>query len=103
VARDFQQDARYERGRLLAKVVNERYRDAYVRDSNIIGSAYGRRITGGQVTDEPAVVVYVVRKVSEGFLPPSRLLPRRAYVGHDWIDVDVVETGTHLPAVVHGS
>jgi hypothetical protein len=90
-------DERYLRGRHLASVLNERYRDVYVRDSNIIGSAYGRRIVGGEVSDVPAIVIYVARKVPAEFLPPSRMLPRRLHVGSDWIDVDVFETGPIYP------
>jgi hypothetical protein len=88
---------RYVRGRHLASVLNERYRDVYTRDPNIVGSAYGRRIVGGEVSDVPSIVIYVARKVPSAFLPPSRMLPRRMYVGSDWIDVDVFETGPIYP------
>ncbi|WP_050778036.1 hypothetical protein [Micromonospora sp. ATCC 39149] len=62
-------------------------------DRNVTGLAYGRRAVAGRRTEEPAVVVYVVRKVPAGFLPQSRLLPRRLAVGGDSVEVDVVETG----------
>lgn len=97
MAKEFQHEEHYHRSRYLASVVNGRFREAFMRDPNILGSAFGRRIVGGDLTDQPAAVVYVARKVSEEYLPPSRLLPRRAYVGHDWIDVDVVETGPIYP------
>lgn len=90
-------EERYLRARHLAGVLNERYRNVYVRDPNIIGSAYGRRIVGGEVSDVPSIVIYVARKVPSEFLPPSRMLPRRLYVGSDWIDVDVFETGPIYP------
>src|SRR5271166_2780969 len=84
---------RYQRGRYLASVLNARYRDVYSRDPNIIGSAYGRRIVGGQLSDVPSIVIYVARKIPAESLPASRLLPRRLYLGREWIDVDVFETG----------
>ncbi|WP_320065244.1 hypothetical protein [Micromonospora sp. RTGN7] len=62
-------------------------------DPNINGLGYGRREVAGRRTEEPAVVVYVARKVPAQFLPGSRLLPRRLSFGSDAVEVDVVETG----------
>ncbi len=62
-------------------------------DPNIVGLAYGRREAHGEKTEQPALVVYVGKKTSRKFLPPSRLLPRKVHVGGDCIEVDVVETG----------
>lgn len=66
-------------------------------DPNIVGAAFGRRVAHGETTDDPALVVYVRKKVSKAFIPPSRLLPRRVYVGNDGVELDVVETGTLYP------
>jgi hypothetical protein len=90
-------EARFVRGRHLAEVVKRSQWSAYRRDPNIIGAAFGRRIVRGEFTDEPALVIYVARKVPAAFLPPTRLLPRRMYVGGDWIEVDVFETGPIYP------
>jgi hypothetical protein len=97
MAKAFESDERYHRARFLASVVNSRYASVYARDPNIIGSAYGRRIVGGEISEDPAVVIYVARKIRAEFVPPSHLLPRRVYVGSEWIEVDVVETGPIYP------
>ncbi|MCG5213604.1 hypothetical protein [Streptosporangium sp. KLBMP 9127] len=86
-------DDRDLRGLSLSRSVRRGALANILDDVNVAGVAYGRRTAGGMRTDEPAVVVYVHRKVSERFLPPSFLLPRRVYVGRDPIEVDVVETG----------
>ena len=67
------------------------------KDPNCLGAAFGQRITHGELTGEPAMVVYVARKIPTQFLPPSRILPRRIYVGRDMIEVDVLETGFIYP------
>ncbi|QGV77052.1 DUF4398 domain-containing protein [Streptomyces ficellus] len=90
-------DERYAKARALSQSVRRTYWPAYQQDPNIIGMAFGQRTTGGSRTDEPAVVIYVARKVSDRYLPPSRHLPQRLYVGGDSIEVDVVETGPVYP------
>lgn len=87
----------FRRGRFLVRTARTRQLVAFGRDPNIIGSGFGQRVAAGQATGEPALVVYVARKVSERFLPPSRLLPRRVYVGREALEVDVVETGPFYP------
>ena len=62
-----------------------------------MGAAFGQRYAHDEQTDEPSMVVYVVKKMPEQFIPPSRLLPRRMYVGGDCVEVDVVETGFLYP------
>jgi hypothetical protein len=86
-------NAQSPKHRYLAGVAKQAHWPMFSRNDNIVGAAFGRRIVGGHRTDEPALVVYVARKVSPRYLPPSLLLPRRIYVGGDWIEVDVVETG----------
>jgi hypothetical protein len=90
-------DDRYQKGRHLARVVRRGTFDGLTRDPNVVATAYGRRIVDDVRTDEPALVVYVMRKVSERFLPTTSLLPRRVYVGRDALAVDVVETGPIYP------
>src|SRR5688572_17406006 len=83
----------YIKARHLSFALKERHWSELSKDSNIVGMAFGRRIAHDEMTDEPAVVIYVARKVSRNFLPTSRILPRRMYIGGDFIEVDVHETG----------
>jgi hypothetical protein len=86
-------DDRYLKGRMLARAARIGPLAGIRNDPNVAGIAYGRRIVGGQRTDEPSVVVYVLNKVPAQFLPTSLLLPRQLYFGRDHVDVDVVQTG----------
>lgn len=90
-------DERYAKARSLSAAVKKTQWERYQRDPNIVGVAFGRRIVGGEFTDDPAVVVYVARKVPTQFLPTTRVLPRRMFVGGDQIELDVVETGPIYP------
>jgi hypothetical protein len=90
-------DERYRIARRIAAGAKQRMWDWLQRDSNITGAAFGRRIVNGTAEDEPALVIYVARKVPPQFLPASRLLPRRVYVGSDSVELDVVETGPFYP------
>jgi hypothetical protein len=90
---------RFPRERALAGVAKERHLGAFLDDRNVMGAGFGRRIAHDQLTDEPALVVYVASKIPLDLLPPSRHLPRRVNVGSDSIAVDVVATGpiyTHV-------
>jgi len=73
--------------------LKQRYRLELGRDRNIVGAAFGRRTADGEITDEPAMVIYVMRKTPRRSIPSTLLLPRRMYVGNDPVEVDVVETG----------
>src|SRR3712207_3053067 len=93
-------DERFQKARALGRAIREGQFLGYgalARDPNVVGTAIGRRIVAGQITDTPAMVVYVMKKVSTPYLPPSRLIPRRIYVGRDYLEVDVVETGPFYP------
>lgn len=83
--------------RYLARVAKKNHIEQFFKQRNIVGMAFGRKIVHDQTTDEPSVVIYVMKKVSKNFLPPSRLLPRKIYIGGDCINVDVVETGPFSP------
>ncbi|MGC4814235.1 hypothetical protein ACLQ29_27210 [Micromonospora sp. DT228] len=83
----------YVKARALARAARQGPLAGLLGDPNVSGLAYGRREVSGRRTDEPALVVYVVRKVPRQFLPTTRLLPRRVYFGSDFVEVDVVETG----------
>jgi len=86
-------DDRYIKGRALARAARRGPLASLYDDPNVAGMAYGRRTVRGTRTDEPAVVVYVLRKTPARFLPTSRMLPRRMYFGGDFVEIDVVETG----------
>ncbi|CAM0948482.1 unnamed protein product [Alopecurus aequalis] len=57
-----------------------------------LGTAIGFRIRKGTLTDTPAILVFVARKVNKKWLRPTQCLPA-ALVGPGgiWCDVDVVE------------
>jgi len=81
----------------LVRALQQRHWPQYRMHNNVVGMAYGRREAHGERTDEPALVVYVMKKVPERFLTPSGTLPRRIFLGGDSIEVDVVETGPLFP------
>lgn len=67
--------------------------EAHRRDTAFTGCAIGFRRRGGLVTDEPAVIAMVTKKLPAGAVSRSRLLPASVGVGgHHW-PVDVVEVG----------
>jgi hypothetical protein len=88
---------RYVKARHLVATLKSRYWSSISNDQNITGAAFGRRTAHNERTDEPALVFYVLRKTPSRFLPLSRLLPRRMYIGGDCVEVDVVETGPLYP------
>lgn len=90
-------DERFRKGRFLARVIRTTSFAGVIGDPNIAGIAYGQRVAAGQETSEPALVVFVIRKLPEDALPGSSTLPRRVFVGGDSLEVDVVETGPIFP------
>jgi hypothetical protein len=89
----FETDNQYLRRHALAAIAKANLWDFLQRDANILGAGIGHRTVGGESTDEPALVVYVARKVPAMYLPLSRQIPRRVYVGPNPVEVDVLETG----------
>ena len=105
MGRDLKKDLernRYIKSRALVQALKKRHWPSFEHDNNIVGAAFGRRIVNGEMTDEPALIVYVARKVSRDYLPLTRLLPRRMYIGGDYVEVDVVETGPLYPLTFNG-
>jgi hypothetical protein len=90
----FEQNAKH---RYLTDQVKRGPLKGLFADPNVQGMAYGRREAHGERTDEPALVVYVARKTPARFLPPSRHIPRRWYIGGDCLEIDVIETGYFYP------
>jgi hypothetical protein len=91
-------DERFMKARALSHTARRTQWRALGSDPNIMGIAFGQRITQGQATNVPALVVYVAKKLPLQFVPQSVLIPRRVYVGGDYLEVDVVETG---PFYIH--
>ncbi|MDQ3936685.1 MAG: S1 family peptidase [Actinomycetota bacterium] len=91
---DPREESRY---RSLAATLRGRHEDEFLRDPNVLALGYGRRTAQNDVTDVPALVVYVTKKTAKPFLPPNRMLPRRLHLGAEGLDVDVVETGPIYP------
>ena len=87
------QEERYLKARGLVRAVKKNQWRSLRTDRNVIGAAFGQRVAHGEKTDEPAMVIYVIKKAPRASIPPSRLLPRRIYVGGDCVEVDVIETG----------
>ncbi|MFQ5838302.1 MAG: hypothetical protein ACE5HJ_05915 [Thermoplasmata archaeon] len=71
------------------KRAKERFERELLRKANVIGLAVGKKVVGGEETEELCVVVLVRRKVAEAELRPQDLIPRRV----DDVKTDVVETG----------
>lgn len=90
-------EGRYLKARVLVRALKEKHWPNFRSDRNVLGMAFGRRIVHDETTDDPALVIYVMRKTPRNFIPLSRLLPRRMYIGGDCVEVDVVETGPMYP------
>jgi hypothetical protein len=69
------------------------------KDPNVLGIGSGYKLSNGQATDTPALLIYVTTKVPKGRLPESRYIPPKLTVynaleGKDQeIVTDVIETG----------
>jgi len=73
--------------------VRARHEVELMRYPNVVGVADGVRMRAGKPTGEPAIVVYVERKISRQDLAESDLLPTEI----EGVPVDVVETGRITP------
>jgi hypothetical protein len=79
--------------RTVLEPVKQQIFEAYRHDAGFTGCAVGFRRKGGRVTDEPAVIAMVTKKLPAGAVSRSRLLPASVSAGgRDWC-VDVVEVG----------
>ncbi|KAG0628282.1 hypothetical protein M758_1G015100 [Ceratodon purpureus] len=57
-----------------------------------LGTALGFRTRGGEMTNIPAIIVFVARKVSSAWLEDHQILPEHVEgPGALWCDIDVVE------------
>jgi len=84
-------------------IVRRRHRDGLHQKPNVVGTAIGRKTTGGRQTGETGVVVFVQRKRQSRELSPEDMIPSRI----DGVVTDVREatfrarwssTAKHRPA-----
>ena len=73
--------------------VRTRHEAELMRYPNVVGIADGIRMRDGKPTGEPAIIVFVERKVPRQDLTDSDLLPEEI----EGVPVDVVETGRITP------
>jgi hypothetical protein len=75
------------------RVATRLHTDALLRRRNVIAVGAGIRRKAGSSTGEPAVVVYVSRKLPPEALNPDELIPRRIVADDVEVRTDVVEVG----------
>ncbi len=73
----------------LARQAKKRYQKKIMSMDNVIGVGVGYKTTRGEVTDKPAVLVLVKKKISERELPKQHIIPQVL----DETLTDVVEVG----------
>ena len=69
--------------------VKERHEQELLRKANVTGVGVGRRVVKGKKTDEPAIVVFVTKKVPRSQLREEDIIPREL----EGFKVDVQQTG----------
>ena len=69
--------------------VKEAYKHELLKIPNVVGVGVGYKIREGRITDEPAIMVYVTRKLPKQALRKEELVPEEL----DGIKTDVVEVG----------
>lgn len=77
-----------------ASAVKERYQDELMKKANVIGVGVGLKETGGALTEEVVLVVFVTEKKPVSQLAPEDLLP--AELEGVPVDVQAIgEVGAH--------
>ena len=69
--------------------VQARYADMLMAKPNVVGVGIGLAKVNGEYTDEPALVVMVVKKVPVEELAPEEVIPQSL----EGVRIDVQETG----------
>jgi len=72
-----------------ARRIKELYKKEILSKPNVVGVGVGYKIRSGKITDEPAVMVYVTRKIPKQALRKEELVPEEL----DGVKTDVVEVG----------
>jgi len=71
------------------RVAKAKFEALLLRKANVVGVGVGRKIVDGKETDEPAVIVFVERKLPEDRLRKEDVIPKAL----DEVKTDVIETG----------
>lgn len=71
------------------RAAKEKFEAFLLRKANVVGVGIGRKIVGGKETDEPAVIVFVERKLPEARLRKRDVIPKTL----EDVKTDVIETG----------
>ena len=71
------------------RAAKEKFERFLLERANVIGVGIGKKIVDGEETDEPAVIVFVERKLPEAQLKRKDIVPKIV----DEVKTDVVETG----------
>jgi hypothetical protein len=75
------------------EAIRSRHEQELLRFPHVVGVATGMRTREGRPTGEPAILVFVDRKVARSELAREDVLPREL----DGVPVDVVEAGAVRP------
>jgi len=90
---DSELDQKYQQ----LRAVKAKYRDWLFSLPNVTGVGIGRKMIGGQYTDERSIRVYVIEKKPLDALSPDERVPPHL----DGIPTDVIETGPIVPTAVY--
>ena len=71
------------------RAAKERHERRLLGKPNVVGVGIGRKVVAGETTEEPAVLVFVERKVPEAELRRRDVVPKTV----DDVKTDVIETG----------
>ena len=71
------------------RAAKEKFERFLLERANVIGVGIGKKVVDGEETDEPAVIVFVERKLPEAQLKRKDIVPKTV----DEVKTDVVETG----------
>jgi hypothetical protein len=71
------------------RTVKAKHESELMRKANVVGVGIGLRERGGEMTDEPSIVVSVTRKLPSYMIDPEDLIPREL----DGVPVDVQAVG----------
>lgn len=79
--------------RRFVTLATRMYGQTLFTDRNVVGVGCGEKVAHGGTVGQYGMTVFVARKIPPQFLPLSRVIPRKFFVGSFEIETDVVETG----------
>ena len=71
------------------RAAKEKFERILMEKAHVIGVGIGKKVVAGEETDEPAVIVFVEKKVPEPQLKRKDIIPKTL----DEVKTDVIETG----------